>query len=335
MFSFSPVLKTIKQILTPHKGILAADETPATLGKRFAAVGIENTVENRRAYREILFTTPNIENYISGVILQDETIRQTTSGGLFFRDILQKKGIVLGIKVDQGLAPFNNSTNEKITQGIEGLDRRLEEYYSMGARFAKWRAVFAIGTSTPSKECLAANTHLLAVFAKLCLKRSMVPIVEPEVLQDGDHDINVTFETTKKVLTSVFLALADEGVSAKEIILKPNMVVPGENGPVVLPEVVAEKTVECFKTIIPESLPGIVFLSGGQSEEAACINLQAIVQYGKQCPWQWSFSFGRALQNSALQTWAGKKEQVDGAQALFLRRAMMTSDAKEGEYQTF
>lgn len=334
MWLFSPVKKTIQQILADSKGILAADETPATIGKRFAALQIENTEENRRAYREVLFTTPTIANYISGVILQDETIRQSTKSGVPFTTVLQQKKIVVGIKVDQGLQPFGTSPVEKITQGLESLTERLPEYYALGARFAKWRAMFVITDATPSFENIEANAQLLAEYAVLCLKYGIVPIVEPEVLADGEHGIEKTYAVTHKVLSAVFSALRKNGVDIRKILLKPNMIVPGEKGPTVVPEVIAEKTVTCFKEVVPSKVPGIVFLSGGQSEEEACINLQFIAEYGKQAPWQWSFSFGRALQNSALQLWHGDDKNSDAAQALFLRRAMLTSGARNGTHRT-
>lgn len=330
----SPMQKTIQRLLAPRKGILAADETPTTVGRRFSALDIENTPENRRAYREMLFTTPTMANYISGVILQDETIRQKTSKGILLVDVLKKQGVVIGVKVDGGTDEYEKSSIEKITLGIETLPERLKEYYTLGARFAKWRAVFVISSTTPTDRDIQANAELLAQYARLCQKHHIVPIVEPEVLAEGEHTADRTAEVTEQVLRVVFAELQKQKVDLSCMLLKPNMMVPGEHGPQVAPEVVAEKTVECFKHVVPEKVPGIVFLSGGQTEEEACVHLQEIVRYGKECPWAWSFSFGRALQNSAMQTWLGSAENIEAAQALFLRRAMYASAAREGKYET-
>lgn len=336
MFSFfSPTTQTIKKLLVERKGILAADETPTTIGRRFAPLGIENTPENRRIYREMLFTTPTLSNYVSGVILQDETIRQSDAEGKSFVKVLRDQNISVGIKVDQGLELYNGSSFEKITLGIDTLPERLKEYYSLGARFAKWRAVFQISPSSSSKEAITASAELLADYANFCHKQGIVPIVEPEVLADGNHSVENTFEVTSMVLETLFSIFAAKKVSLAKILLKPNMIVPGVDGQPVLPEIVAEKTVECFKQTVPKNVPGIVFLSGGQSEEEACINLQKIVEYGKQCPWDFSFSFGRALQNSAMRLWGGERQNVEAAQALFLQRLIQVSAARSGTYQSF
>lgn len=323
-----------KQMVAPGKGILAADESTATIGKRFSAINLENTEENRRAYRELLFTTPDIGKYISGVIMYDETIHQKTEGENSFVSVLQNSGILPGIKVDQGTIPDPNSPDEKVTKGLEGLPERLKEYASIGAKFAKWRAVITIdeNKNLPTDENLRRNAENLAKYAKLVQKTGIVPIVEPEVLMDGSHKIEKCEEVTEKTLNYLFEELNKVEVEIEGIILKPNMIVPGKNsGQKTSPEEVAKATISLFKKVLPENLPGIVFLSGGQSEVEATENLNAMNQI-KDLPWRLSFSYGRALQESTLKTWNGKKENVSEAQKVFLHRAKMNSLATLGKY---
>lgn len=332
MFFLDPKQRTIKNLLAHGKGILAADESTQTIGKRFDEYNIENTAENRRAYRELLFTAPGMEQFVSGVILFDETIRQTTADGKLFTKLLADKGVMVGIKVDAGLVPFSDSTTQKITQGLDGLEARLAEYYSLGARFAKWRAAFAIAEAAPSLPCIEGNARRLASYALLCQRAGIVPIVEPEVLMGGDHTIEQTQETTRLVLETVFKALREKKVSLKNILLKPNMVLPSEELLKAEPEQVATHTLACFKTTVPSEVPGIVFLSGGQSEAEACANLQAIALNAHAFPWKMTYSYGRALQNSALSTWMGKKANWTVAQNVFLHRAALASSAQRGMY---
>lgn len=327
-----------KQMVAPGKGILAADESTDTIGKRFSAINLENTEENRRAYRELLFTTPDIGKYISGVIMYDETIHQKTEGENSFVSVLQNEGVLPGIKVDQGTIPDPNSPDEKITKGLEGLPERLKEYASIGAKFAKWRTVITINENysqtdgLPTEENLKITARDLAQYAKYCQEAGIVPIVEPEVLMDGSHKIEKCEEVTEKTLNYLFEELNKVKVQIEGIILKPNMIVPGKNsGQKTSPEEVAKATISLFKKVLPENLPGIVFLSGGQSEVEATENLNAMNQI-KDLLWRLSFSYGRALQESTLKTWAGKKENVPEAQKVFLHRAKMNSLATLGKY---
>lgn len=312
------------------KGILAADESTATTGKRFAGIGVDNTEDNRRAYRELLFTAPEMEKYISGVIMYDETIKQVDDD-VFLVDLLKSRGVIPGIKVDQGLKDFEGSTVEKITTGLDDLNKRLKEYYSLGARFAKWRAVFSIGDDLPSEKCVKANAEILAKYAKACQDNYIVPIVEPEVLMNGSHTIEQCYDVTVRVLMDVFLELKKENVDLSGMLLKPNMVIGSLEGPETTSGQIAESTLKCLSSVVPTEVPGIVFLSGGQSEEEACENLNAINQLAKNVPWKLTFSYGRALQNSALQTWAGKKENVVRAQKVFVERAKAASLASQGK----
>src|SRR3989344_582956 len=309
-----------KMLVIDGKGILAADESTATTGKRFAGIGVDNTEDNRRAYRELLFTAPEMEKYISGVIMYDETIKQVDDD-VFLVDLLKSRGVIPGIKVDQGLKDFEGSTVEKITTGLDDLNKRLKEYYSLGARFAKWRAVFSIGDDLPSEKCVKANAEILAKYAKACQDNYIVPIVEPEVLMNGSHTIEQCYDVTVRVLMDVFLELKKENVDLSGMLLKPNMVIGSLEGPETTSGQIAESTLKCLSSVVPTEVPGIVFLSGGQSEEEACENLNAINQLAKNVPWKLTFSYGRALQNSALQTWAGKKENVVRAQKVFVERA--------------
>ncbi len=325
--------KIAKSLVADGKGILAADESTSTIAKRFAKIKVEPTEENRRAYRELLFTTPDFEKHISGVILFDETIKQKTATGVMFSFLLQEKGVVPGIKVDLGTVPLpNGGPDEVVTTGLEGLADRLVEYYGLGARFAKWRAVIKIGQNIPTDLCLETNATLLAKYAKLCQEAGIVPIVEPEVLMDGAHSIETCFEVTKRTLEKVFTALKTEGVFLSGMILKPNMIVVGSEGLPVNSETVAEMTLRCLHETVPAEVPGIVFLSGGQAEVEATINLQTINAMKGEVPWKLSFSYGRALQASSLEAWAGKPENVSAAQAEFKKRAAMNHLAVKGEY---
>ena len=322
-----------KQMVTPGKGILAADESSGTIKKRFDTINVESTEENRRDYREILFQTKNaMENYISGVILFDETIRQKSKNGPTLVEVISNAGSLPGIKVDTGAKDLAFNSNEKVTEGLDGLRERLIEYYNLGAKFAKWRAVITIESSIPSDLCINANAHALARYAALCQENEIVPIVEPEVLMDGAHNIDRCFEVTKKTLEVVFSELVAHGVNLKGICLKPNMVI---DGTLVTdkssPKTIAEKTISCFKEVVPEDVPGIVFLSGGQSEIEATENLDQMNKIGN-LPWNLSFSYGRALQASALQAWSGKVENEETASIAFNHRAEMNSLATLGKW---
>jgi fructose-bisphosphate aldolase class I len=326
-------LETVAQALVPPgKGILAADESFPTIKKRFDSIGVESTEENRRAYRELLFTTPGVEEFISGVILFDETIRQADRHGTPFAELLAKKGILPGIKVDKGAKAMAGFPGEKVTEGLDGLRDRLVEYREMGARFAKWRAVITIGPDIPTHACIQANAHALARYAALCQEVGLVPIVEPEVLMDGDHDIARCEEVTAETLERVFAELHEQRVVLEGTLLKPNMVLSGKVAKVQAgPEEVAEATVRTFLRTVPAALPGIVFLSGGQSPEQATENLNAMNALGVQ-PWQLSFSYGRALQAPPLQTWRGEEANVQAAQEAFKHRASLNSTARYGNY---
>ena len=323
-----------KQMVTPGKGILAADESSGTIKKRFDSINVESTEKNRRDYREILFQTKNaMENYISGVILFDETIRQKSKNGPTLVEVISNAGSLPGIKVDTGAKDLAFNSNEKVTEGLDGLRERLIEYYNLGAKFAKWRAVITIESSIPSDLCINANAHALARYAALCQENEIVPIVEPEVLMDGAHTIDRCYEVTKKTLEVVFSELVAHGVNLKGICLKPNMVI---DGTLVTdkssPKTIAEKTISCFKEVVPEDVPGIVFLSGGQSEIEATENLDQMNKIGN-LPWNLSFSYGRALQASALKAWLGKVENEETASMAFNHRAEMNSLATLGKWE--
>lgn len=332
----SKILQNLKEtagaMVAPGRGILAADESFPTIEKRFAKIGIPSTEDNRRSYREMLFTTPGTGEYISGVILFDETIRQSTSGGTSFVEVLQKAGVMPGIKVDQGTEAMASSPEEKVTKGLEGLAERLAEYFKLGARFAKWRAVITIGEGLPTANCIEENNRRLAEYARLCQEVGLVPMVEPEVLMDGRHTMERCEEVTEQTLRSLFRLLETEGVALEGTILKTNMVLPArESGQSATPTQIAEATVRLFKKVLPENLPGEAFLSGGQSETEATQNLNAINKLGP-FPWNLSFSYGRALQDSALKIWNGKRENVEAAQRAFYHRARMNGLATRGKY---
>jgi fructose-bisphosphate aldolase, class I len=323
-----------KTLVSNFKGILAADESMGTIEKRFASIGISNTDENRRSYRELLFTAPGVEEYISGVILFDETIRQSSSEGVPFPKLLSDRGIIPGIKVDEGKIDFPDHPGESITKGIEGLKERLDEYKKLGAKFTKWRAVIAIGPGIPSQECIEANTIELCKFAQITQDAGMVPIVEPEVLMDGDHDIIRCEDITRATLTTLFAHLKEYQVNLRGLLLKPNMILPGKkySGEQVSSGTIATVTLSAFERTIPPEVPGIVFLSGGQSPEEATVNLNAINQKKDGLPWELSFSYGRALQEPVLKTWNGDNANKNIAQATFLKRAKLNSLARKGEY---
>jgi fructose-bisphosphate aldolase class I len=323
---------TARALVAHGKGILAADESSRTIERRFKSVGVESTEERRRAYRELLFTTKGADEFISGVILFDETIRQRSTDGTPFPELLSGQGVIPGIKVDKGTVELAGFPGEKITEGLDGLRGRLEEYRELGARFTKWRAVITIGPGIPSRACIDANAEALARFAAISQDAGLVPIVEPEVLMDGDHTIERCYEVTGSTLVSVFAALREHHVQLDGMLLKPNMVLPGQDCPSQADaQRVAVATVTCLRDCVPASVPGVVFLSGGQSDVAATANLNAMNRLGQQ-PWQLSFSYGRALQAPALQAWRGAPENGPAAQAAFYRRARLNGAARFGDY---
>jgi fructose-bisphosphate aldolase class I len=323
---------TAKTLVAEGKGILAADESDSTIKKRLDSIGVESTEENRRAYRELLFTTEGIEEFISGVILFDETIRQSAADGTPFPKLLESRGIIPGIKVDTGAKPLAGSPDETVTEGLDGLRARLEEYRDLGARFTKWRAPISIGGGKPSDYCIWVNAHALGRYAALSQEAGLVPIVEPEVLMDGEHTIDESYRVTSRTLQAVFTELFDQRVEREGMLLKPNMVLSGydsdEQADV---DTVAEMTIKVLRNDVPAAVPGIVFLSGGQSDEDATAHLNAMNARGPH-PWQLSFSYGRALQAPALKAWGGKPENVEAAQKAFYRRAKFNGAARSGSY---
>jgi fructose-bisphosphate aldolase class I len=327
--------ETAQAIVADGKGILAADETVATITKRLAARTIESTAESRRAYREMLFSTPGMAAYIGGVILQDETIRQKSSAGLPLIDLVTRQGIIPGIKVDQGAKPLAGSPGELVTEGLDGLRGRLDEYRKMGARFAKWRAVISIADRLPSATCVLANAHALGRYAALCQEQGLVPIVEPEVLMDGTHTLERCEEVTERVLQAVFDELFEQKVSLEGMLLKPNMVIAGHDCPkqASVGEV-AEATLRTLDRHVPAAVPGVVFLSGGQDHVLATKHLSAINELDLPKPWKLSFSYGRALQDEALEAWHGKSENIPAGQHAFYHRAQCESAAALGRYSS-
>jgi fructose-bisphosphate aldolase, class I len=321
-------------MVAPGKGIIAIDESTNTIKKRFEAVGVENTEEHRRAYREMLLTTPNLSQHISGAILYDETLRQATRAGVPFAEYMAQNGILPGIKVDKGTSPLAGFPGELVTEGLDGLRDRLKEYAKLGAKFAKWRAVITIGDDIPSGTCIEANTHSLARYAALCQEQGIVPMVEPEVLMDGDHDIETCYEVTEATLRSLFGALYEQNVLIEGTILKASMVLPGKDCPEqVSVEEVAEATLRCLKASVPANLPGIVFLSGGQRDEAATAHLNAMNQLANR-PWPLSFSYGRAMQQAALKAWAQDMAgNFAAAQATVFERARANGLAALGQFK--
>jgi fructose-bisphosphate aldolase, class I len=323
---------TARALVAEGKGILAADESDGTIKKRFDSIGVESTEDNRRAYRELLFATEGAEDYISGVILFDETIRQSAADGTPFPKLLESKGVIPGIKVDKGAKPLALAEGETITEGLDGLRERLAEYRELGARFAKWRATYSIAEDEPSEYCVWTNAHALARYAALCQEAGLVPIVEPEVLQDGTHTLEQSAKATGRVLQAVYTELHDQRIDYRGTLLKPNMVLSGyEASDRAGVDEVAEATLELFYKHVPASVPGIVFLSGGQTDEDATAHLNAMNARGPH-PWQLSFSYGRALQAPALKAWGGKPENVEAAQQAYYHRAKMNGAARTGMY---
>jgi fructose-bisphosphate aldolase class I len=321
-------------MVAPGKGILAADESTGTIKKRFDKIGLESSFESRRAYRELLFTAADAERHISGVILYDETLRQQNADGRPFPELLASRGILPGIKVDAGAKPLAGFPGETVTEGLDGLRERLAEYRGLGARFAKWRAVIDVGPGIPTAFALAANAHALARYAALCQEASIVPIVEPEVLMDGDHGLARCEEVTDATLELVFDELFRHRVRLEGMVLKPNMVIAGKKcATQATPQQVAEATVRCLKRRVPSAVPGIAFLSGGQSEADATLHLSLMNRLGP-LPWQLSFSYGRALQQSTLDAWKGKPVNVAAAQKAFLKRARLNGMARDGRYES-
>jgi fructose-bisphosphate aldolase class I len=324
---------TARALVPEGRGILAADESHSTIARRFSSVGVENTPENRRIYRQMLFTTKGAAEFISGVILYDETIRQAADDGTPLGQVLSRQGIIPGIKVDMGTKPLAGAAGELVTEGLDGLRERLAEYRGLGARFAKWRAVITIGPGLPTPACLDANAHALARYAALCQEGGLVPIVEPEVLMDGDHTIERCEDVTKATLDVVFRALARMGVALEGMLLKPNMVLSGSkcSRQAGVSEV-AEATVRCFRRAVPAAVPGIVFLSGGQSDEVATAHLNAMNAMAGPHPWPLSFSYGRALQAPSLKAWKGDPGRIAAGQQAFYHRARCNGAARYGRY---
>ncbi|MGY0620434.1 class I fructose-bisphosphate aldolase [Lysobacter sp. A378] len=332
--SIEQLAETAKAMVAPGKGIIAIDESTGTIKKRFDGVGIECTEENRRAYREMLLSTPNLGEHISGAILFDETIRQSTKGGVPFTKLMANNGIIPGIKVDKGTHALAGFPGDVVTEGLDGLRARLEEYYKLGARFAKWRAVINISEDGPSGTCIEANSHALARYAALCQEQGLVPMVEPEVIMDGNHDIDACFEVSEITLRSLFGSLYEHNVMLEGTILKASMVLPGtRSGEKASVEEVAAATLQCLKSTVPAILPGIVFLSGGQSDEDATAHLNAMNLAGPN-PWPLSFSYGRAMQAAALEIWS--KDLVGNigkAQEMVFARARDNGLAARGEWK--
>ncbi|HSZ65866.1 MAG TPA: class I fructose-bisphosphate aldolase [Xanthobacteraceae bacterium] len=332
--NLSELNKVAEAMVAPGRGILAADESTGTIKKRFDALGVESTADSRRDYREMLFRTKEaMSKYISGVILYDETIRQNAKDGTPLVKIIEKAGTLPGIKVDKGTKPLPFCAGELITEGLDGLGERLAEYRNLGAKFAKWRAVIDIGANIPSYDCIMTNAHALGRYAALCQQEGIVPIVEPEVLMDGDHDADRCAMITEWVLKTVFEQLYYQRVALEGMVLKPNMIVPGKKSAKrASVEEVAEKTLKVLKACVPASVPGIAFLSGGQSDEEATAHLDAMNKMGP-LPWRVSFSYGRALQAAPQKTWSGKSENVAAAQRAFGHRAMMNGLATLGQWK--
>ena len=322
-----------QKMVADGKGILAADESTGTIKKRFDTIALESTEDNRRDYREMLFRSDEaMQSAISGVILYDETIRQKAADGTTLVSLIERAGSIPGIKVDAGAKDMAGHPNEKVTEGLDGLRERLEEYFKLGARFAKWRAVINIGDGIPSRACITANTHALARYAALCQENGIVPIVEPELIMDGSHTVETCYEFTSSVLTALYAQLDEQNVHLEGSILKPNMIVSGKECPTQASvQQVADMTLDCFNKCVPQAVPGIVFLSGGQSDELATAHLDAINKMGPHS-WKISFSYGRALQAAPLKIWGGKPENIIAAQAAFTHRAAKNKLAALGEW---
>ena len=326
---------TARELVAAGKGILAADESNGTMSRRLESIGVEPTSENRRNWRQLIFTADGFAEYVSGVILFDETIRQSADDGRRLADILSDAGVISGIKVDKGTHPLAGRPGELVTEGLDGLRGRLAEYHDMGARFTKWRAVISIGDKTPSDYCINVNAHALGRYAALAQEAGLVPIVEPEVLMDGSHSIDSCYKATQRTLSRVFEELSAQGVDLRGIIVKPNMVISGHEAPgCAATAEVAEHTLACLKENVPADVPGIAFLSGGQGDEEATQNLDAINRdiSDEGAPWEVTFSYGRALVATALKTWGGSPSNLGKAQNVLLERCRQTSDARRGAY---
>jgi fructose-bisphosphate aldolase class I len=326
---------TAKELVAASKGILAADESNGTMSRRLESIGVKPTSESRRDWRQLIFTADGFAEYVSGVILYDETIRQSADDGRSLANILSDAGVMAGIKVDKGTNALAGASGELVTEGLDGLRGRLAEYHDMGARFTKWRAVMSIGEKTPSDYCVNVNAHALARYAALAQEAGLVPIVEPEVLMDGSHSIDACYKATKRSLNRVFEELSAQGVALDGMILKPNMVISGHEAPDrATTAEVAENTLACLKETVPDSVPGIAFLSGGQGDEEATMNLDAINRNiaDEGAPWEVTFSYGRALVATALKTWGGSLANVEKSQKVLLERCRQASDARKGAY---
>jgi len=329
----SELAKVAQAMVAPGRGILAADESTGTIGKRFQGIRVENNEEHRRAYRDMLFTAKALGEHISGVILYDETLRQKSADGTPFPVLLQRQGVIPGIKVDAGAKDMALCPGETVTEGLDGLAKRCAEYVQLGAKFAKWRAVITIGAQIPSEACIEANAHALARYGAICQQAGLVPIIEPEVLMDGTHDIDRCEAVTEATLRSVFAALANQRVKLEEMVLKPSMVISGKDCPKQASvSEVAARTLAVLKRTVPAAVPGIAFLSGGQSDELASAHLDAMNRLGGG-PWALTFSYGRALQQPSLKAWKGAPANVPAAQAALLHRARMNGMAALGQYQ--
>ena len=329
---FTPLFETANAIVADGKGILAADESSPTIKKRFDGIGVESNEANRQVYRSMLFTTSGVADFVSGVILFDETIRQQSVDGRSMVEVLRNGGMIPGIKVDKGAKPLANRPNETVTEGLDGLRDRCTEYSNLGARFAKWRAVIRIGENIPSQTCIATNAHALARYAAICQETGLVPIVEPEVLMDGAHTIERCAEVTEATLAAVYQELAESRVVLEGTLLKPNMILSGKDCPTQAEvQRVAEETIRVLKSSVPAEVPGIVFLSGGQSSELATMHLNAMNTIGG-VPWELSFSYGRALQEATLEAWDGNLTNTDAAQEALYHRAKCNGAARFGDY---
>jgi fructose-bisphosphate aldolase class I len=332
MSSSTRLQDTARELVTPKRGILAADESTPTIGKRFATIQVDSSADSRIAYRDGLFSTEGLSEFISGVILYDETIRQRSKSGLPIPEALSRAGILPGIKVDTGAKELAGHPGEKVTEGLDGLRERLVEYAEMGARFAKWRAVITIGDGIPSQTCIDVNAHALARYAALCIENQLVPIVEPEVLMDGAHSLETCYAVSHRALVATFEALRAQAVPLEQILLKPNMVMSGSGCPDQTDvRTVARETIRCLKNSVPAAMPGVVFLSGGQSDESATAHLNEMNRIGG-VPWQLSFSYGRALQAPALSAWGGQESNLGSAQSALYKRARLNGLARSGEY---
>jgi fructose-bisphosphate aldolase, class I len=332
MSTASDLEAVARALVAPGKGILAADESSGTIKKRFDTIGLESTEDNRRAYREMLFSTPELGSHISGVILFDETIRQSASDGTPFPKVLEQAGMIPGIKVDTGAKELASFPGEQVTEGLDGLRERFASYAKMGARFAKWRAVINLGPDAPTRFCIEANAHAMARYAALAQDAGIVPIVEPEVLMDGDHTIECCYEATETTLRVLFSQLHEHRVLLEGSLLKTNMVLPGKKAPTQAgPQEVAEQTLRCFRNTVPSAIPGIVFLSGGQDDVPATVHLDVMNKMGPH-PWELSFSYGRALQAPSLKAWKGEAANVEAGQRALLHRAQCNGAARDGTY---